>query len=162
MGTRSLTVFVDVGEKKKKTEIGVMYRHWDGYPQGMGQDLFEILKGYTITNGIPIGGNNWKLANGMGCLACQLIARMKDGPGNIYLYPAGTRDVGEQYIYTLRNTPETTDLILKVESCFGKRKVKLFKGLFCDFDSDVVEAKDRALWETPAPKRKRKKSQNKS
>lgn len=99
MGTRALTVFVDDMDQK---EIVVMYRQFDGYPKGHGKDLRAFLRGYKITNGISELGAK-KHANGMSCLAGQVISRFKtEYPyGNIYLYPAGTRDVGEEYVYTV-------------------------------------------------------------
>jgi hypothetical protein len=92
MGTRSLTVFKEDGK-----EIVVMYRQFDGYPSGHGKDLAEILAGRKIVNGFS--SIDKKVFNGMGCLAAQVVAELKDGPGNIYLYPAGTRDCWEEYVY---------------------------------------------------------------
>lgn len=96
MGTRSLTVFVE----EDGTEIVVMYRQFDGYLEGMGKDLAEFLDGIKLVNGIPMGTTK-RLANGMGCLAAQAIADFKTEVGNVYLYPAGTRDCGEEFIYTV-------------------------------------------------------------
>ena len=38
----------------------------------------------TIVNGIPVG-NTGTIANGPECLAAQMIAHFKKGPGGIYL-----------------------------------------------------------------------------
>ena len=35
----------------------------------------------------------------MECLAAQAIAHFKTKPGGFYLYPAGTRNAGEDYVY---------------------------------------------------------------
>lgn len=94
MGTRSLTV-VQEGD----TEIVVMYRQFDGYLEGHGKDLAEFLDGIPVVNGI---GDNRKVFNGVGCLAASLVAHFKDGAGSIYLYPAGTRDCGEEYTYIIK------------------------------------------------------------
>ena len=94
MGTRSLTIFNDGGER----EIVVMYRQMDGYLEGHGVDLAEFLSPFIVVNGIGVGDNR-VIANGMSCLAAQAIAHFKTGVGSIYLYPAGTRDAGEEYIY---------------------------------------------------------------
>ena len=94
MGTRSLTVFKD-GEH----EIAVMYRQMDGYPSGHGADLAEFLSGMRVVNGLSAFGDNSKTANGMDCLAAQVVAYFKTGPGGIYLMSAGTRECGEEYIY---------------------------------------------------------------
>ncbi len=95
MGTRSLTVISDSGGQ----EIVVMYRQFDGYPSGMGYELAKFLEPLTITN--DISGSKKQTANGMGCLAAQLIKNFKECVGNIYLYPAGSRDLGEEYTYSI-------------------------------------------------------------
>jgi len=93
MGTRSLTVFLD----SDNTEIAVMYRQMDGYPSGHGQELADFLAGMVMVNGLSSDSD--KVANGCGCLAAQVVAEFKDEPGDIYLYPGDTRNMGEDYIY---------------------------------------------------------------
>jgi hypothetical protein len=123
MGTRSLTVF---NETEKNGEICVMYRQFDGYPSGHGKELKNLLKDMVLVNGIPVGDNR-KLANGMGCLAAQVVSSMKDGPGGIYIHPKGTRDCGEEYIYTLYPIDEMIGV--KVEEVHGDGKTKtLYNG----------------------------------
>jgi hypothetical protein len=99
MGTRSLTVFVDATPKGNR-EIVVMYRQMDGYPSGHGIELASFLSPFVIVNGFAYNDQR-TIANGMGCLAAQTIAQFKleSGVGSIYLHPASTRDVGEEYIY---------------------------------------------------------------
>lgn len=94
MGTRSLTIIQD----EKGNEIAVMYRQFDGYPAGHGSELAEFLSGMMIVNGMGAGQPE-RIANGMNCLAAQIIAHFKEEPGGIYLYPALTRDCWEEYIY---------------------------------------------------------------
>ncbi len=96
MGTRSLTVILDSNDR----EICVLYRQFDGYPTGHGAELQHFLCGFSIVNGLG-SERERKVANGMDCLAAQLIAHFKTEAGGFYLYPAGTRDCGEEYIYTL-------------------------------------------------------------
>jgi len=85
-------------------EIMVMYRHTDGYPEGHGVELAKFLKGMIIVNGIRLNDER-RIANGMGCLAAQMVTHFKvralldDGVSGIYLHPSGTRDIGEEYIY---------------------------------------------------------------
>lgn len=93
MGTRSITRIQD----GKGREIVGMYRQMDGYPSGHGVELAEFLNGFQITNGLSISGNPEKTANGMNCLAAQIIAHFKTSPGSIYLYPPGSED--QEYIY---------------------------------------------------------------
>ena len=68
MGTRSLTIF------QEKEEIAVLYRQFDGYPEGHGRELAEFLSGYKFTKGKI---DNPKTANGMDCLAAQIVAHFK-------------------------------------------------------------------------------------
>lgn len=127
MGTRSLTVFIDEHSKK---EIVVMYRQYDGYIEYYGKRLCDYLQSFDeVVNGI--GANDYvrKTANGMSCLAAQAIMHFKseienrdwntkvfnaekgimesaliegNHSGGIYLYPAKTRDCGEEYIYIVK------------------------------------------------------------
>ena len=110
MGTRSLTRVIprqkglsyDDGHNHVEKSVVNIYKQYDGYPDGLGLELAEFLSDFTIVNGLgnmpPI-----KVANGTGCLAAQLVAHLKDGPGNVYL-EALTGEPGdswEEYIYTL-------------------------------------------------------------
>ena len=91
MGTRSLT-FVYEG----KQPIINMYRQFDGYPSGHGQELAEFLNSFDeVVNGIPVGDNR-KLANGMGCLAAQMIANFKNSVGGFYIYSVNSTDCGQE------------------------------------------------------------------
>ena len=96
MGTRALTVFQD----SDNNEIAVLYRQFDGYEDGHGKELVEFLENKEILNGIS-GQTLQEAFNGMNCLAAAVVAHFKQEIGRIYLYPAGTRDCGEEYIYTI-------------------------------------------------------------
>jgi len=98
MGTRSLTFIKD--EYDKNNNIICMYRQYDGYLSGHGKELAEFLQDFTVVNGYS-NITPARSANGMSCLAAQLVAYFKDGIGNIYLYPTNTSDVGEEFIYTI-------------------------------------------------------------
>lgn len=124
MGTRSLTVF----KESDGQEIVVLYRQFDGYPSGHGLELAEFLNGITIVNGIP-GGAEGRMANGMGCLAAQVIAHFKTEVGGFYLYPAGSRDHWEEFIYTVSGQTGEP-LIIEVTDSGGK---PLFNGPISDF-----------------------------
>ena len=94
MGTRSLT-FVYDGEQP----IINMYRQFDGYPSGHGQELAEFLNSFdAITNGISLGENR-KTANGMGCLAAQMIVNFKNGVGGFYIYSVDSTNCWQDYEY---------------------------------------------------------------
>jgi hypothetical protein len=96
MGTRSLTILNDVDE-----EVVVIYRQFDGYVEGHGKELAEILapegKPIPVVNGIRGG----MCFNGGGCAAAHVVSKLKTEPGGIYLHKAGTRNCGEDYTYTV-------------------------------------------------------------
>ncbi len=142
MGTRSLTVFLD----ENGTEILAMYRHYDGYPTGHGADLKAFLSDFVVVNGY----NNEtpkRAANGMNCLVAEVIAHFKEGIGNIYVYPAGTRNCGEEYIYTVYY--KDGNIALKLQAgCvtfFGFPGTEqanmpvLFDSEIAEFDPETVE-----------------------
>ena len=99
MGTRSLTYIKDQYEDNDNIII-CMYRQYDGYLSGHGKELAEFLQDFTVVNGYN-SLTPARSANGIPCLAAQLVAHFKDGIGNIYLYPTSTKDVGEEFIYTI-------------------------------------------------------------
>lgn len=95
MSTRSLTHVYEDGKI-----LLTFYRQSDGYPEGHGRELAKFLDGFRIVNGLC--GDEGKVANGMPCLAAFLVAHFKDGPGGIYIYPAGASDCSEEYVYRVR------------------------------------------------------------
>lgn len=139
MGTRSLTAIQSEGK-----EIALIYRQFDGYPTGMGADIKRVLKNIRIVNGIT--DRNARVANGMECLAAQLVKGVKDGVGNVYLYSPGMRDCGEEYIYTLyvggakQKNPHRDGqvLYLKVYYVWGKKT--LYNGPLSGFNPKAAEA----------------------
>ena len=92
MGTRSLT-FVYDGD----VPLINIYRQYDGYPSGHGHELAQFLDSKTLVNGF--GEQNSVEANGMGCLAAQLIVQLKHGVGGIYIYPVSSTDCFQDYEY---------------------------------------------------------------
>jgi hypothetical protein len=92
MGTRSLTFVYD-----EDTPLINMYRQYDGYPSGHGAELAEFLSGFEIVNGY--GEVKPKIANGMGCLAGQMIANFKKTVGGFYIYALTDTDCFQDYEY---------------------------------------------------------------
>ena len=92
MGTRSLT-FVYDGD----VPVINIYRQYDGYPSGHGHELAQFLDSKTLVNGYA--KQNSAQANGMGCLAAQLIVQLKHGIGGIYIYPVTSTDCFQDYEY---------------------------------------------------------------
>ena len=135
MGTRSLTfVYTDhYGSDESPTPIINMYRQFDGYPTGHGAELATFLNSFdAVVNGIPFGDTR-KLANGMGCLAAQLIAHFKDGVGGFYLYPVTSVDCGQEYEYHIYSDRITV---------FGWDKEHLFTGPWSAFTEFCTEKED--------------------
>lgn len=94
MGTRSLTYVFDTDG----SAVVCMYRQFDGYLAGHGKELADFLNGFEIVNGY--GSAMPKLANGMGCLAAQLVSHFKVGTGGFYLeVPKLGNDFGQEYEY---------------------------------------------------------------
>jgi hypothetical protein len=119
MGTRSLTFVYDDTAK-----VMCMYRQFDGYPSGHGRELADFLLGFdAVVNGLRFNETR-KVANGMGCLAAQLVGNFKTGAGGFYLYPTNTTDAGQEYEYHVY-----ADKVV-VKDCDG---AKLFTGNWDEF-----------------------------
>ena len=130
MGTRSLTFVYDEDGKK----LINMYRQYDGYPSGHGKDLAEFLEPITMVNGI--GMTKAVIANGPGCLAAQLVAHFKDGPGGIYLEPTTAVDCGQDYEYHIATHGEGVELRItcqRIEGLRPFRRKKIFDGSIEEF-----------------------------
>ena len=89
----------------KHTPIINLYRQYDGYPSGHGAELAEFLAPFTIGNGLN-SNNPSKYANGMGCLAAQLVAHFKEEAGQFYLEPTDAKDCGQDYEYHIYQNKE--------------------------------------------------------
>ena len=122
MGTRSLTV---INSEWDNSEICVLYKQYDGYPEGHGTDLLNFLKDMQLVNGISSDDDNKRISNGMDCLAAQIVAHFKTGPGYFYINAAGSRDMCEEFIYTIYTKDKI--LYIKVEDTYDKGHL-LFDG----------------------------------
>jgi len=122
MGTRSLTYVYD-----NKIPVVCMYRQFDGYPSGHGQELADFLFGGKLVNGIPFGSKE-KLFNGMGCLAAQMVAAFKEEAGGFYLISTDkNHDSDQEYEYHIFE-----DNVI-VYSGYSKENNILFNGPWTDF-----------------------------
>lgn len=101
MGTRALTKIYD----ERGQHIVTMYRQFDGYPEEHGLQLGEFLSERKLINGISMGRGESESnsANGMGCLAAQVVAHFKNeaGLGGIYLFRERETD-HEDFTYEIR------------------------------------------------------------
>lgn len=123
MSTRSLTFVKDDTNRV----VMNMYRQCDGYPSGLGTELYEFLKDIKMVNGL---GDDFakKIANGAGCLAAQIVAHFKDGPGGVYLHHPSSKDCGQDYEYHI--TADTSGITVKVVEAgwTGHRAKTLYQG----------------------------------
>lgn len=95
MGTRALTFVYDDDDRP----IINLYRQHDGYPSAHGRELAEFLTSIKeITNGIRMDEAR-KTANGMSCLAAQIVAHFKKDVGSFYLYNIEDTDHCQDYEY---------------------------------------------------------------
>ncbi len=109
MGTRSLTrviprqegIAYNKGHEHAEESWVTMYRHYDGDPAWHGLELANYLKDFKIINGLGSGVELGVHANGVGCLAAQLVGHFKDSVGDIYLRPHVGGSGDEDYIYTI-------------------------------------------------------------
>jgi hypothetical protein len=135
MGTRSLTYVYDNDEQP----IMCMYRQFDGYPTGHGLELAEFLLPFKIVNGYSGDVKMGKVANGMGCLAAQLVGNFKTDVGNFYLYaPRLKIDAMQEYEYHV--TENSVKVLL---SGYGESEEVIFEGSyeeFFDFCREKVES----------------------
>jgi hypothetical protein len=76
-----------------------IYKQFDGYPDGLGQEVADFLNSKQLVNGIQ--ERNSFIANGMGCLAAQLVKHLKKGVGDVYIRDTGPESQGEEYIYNV-------------------------------------------------------------
>jgi hypothetical protein len=73
MSTRSTLIIKD----EQGDIILQLFRHWDGYFSVAGRDIVEFIQGGKLVNGFNQDSEYGKVYNGMGDLACQLIAHFK-------------------------------------------------------------------------------------
>lgn len=85
---------IQIFNEKNKLLVTV-YAHYDGGFNAMGNRLKEFLSNFDIVNGIK-SDDNVRCANGMGCLAAQVIAHLKTGIGDIYI---ATSEIALEYTY---------------------------------------------------------------
>jgi len=140
MGTRSLTFVYD-----EQDAIINMYRQYDGYPSGHGAELAEFLAPFTMVNGISTRESR-KVANGMGCLAAQLVAHFKSEAGGFYLYPTSAVDCGQDYEYHVyHNGSEGLRVSITNRGCnfFGLTQSdvndRIFDGTVAEFTAFCTE-----------------------
>ena len=81
-----------------------LYGHLDGGVNFYGKELLDFLSKFTLVNGLPtqeLAKMEMHVANGMGCLAAQVIAHFKTEAGNFYVSPIPKNgdNNNEDYVY---------------------------------------------------------------
>jgi len=69
--------------------VANMYKHWDGYPEGILPVLLRNIALKEETQGISENATIKTHYNGFGCLVAQIIKGFKKGIGDVYLEPEG-------------------------------------------------------------------------
>jgi hypothetical protein len=99
----------------------------DGYSSGHGLQLANFLTPIELVNGLSLDDEGKRVANGMPCLADQLVAHFKTGVGGIYLEAIGLeKDYGQEYEYYI------FDNTVRVFEIDPTRKV-IFQGTWKEF-----------------------------
>jgi hypothetical protein len=102
MGTRSITRIYSQTESGEKSHLVSFYRHADGYPEGHGKELADILRKGEFVSGLPPSRESRILGlyfNGAGCGAATVISVLKDEPGGIYIIPESRDNMWEEWTY---------------------------------------------------------------
>lgn len=100
MGTRSLTFVHDEDDYV----VVCVYQQFDGYFDGVGDNILGFLRGSRVVNGISMDAGQ-TIFNGAGDLAARLITHFKEGDannaGDVYIEPATLEDgdMGTEYAY---------------------------------------------------------------
>lgn len=103
MGTRSLTFVHDEDDNV----VVCIYQQFDGYFDGVGDNILDFLRGGTVVNGISMGTDKPQF-NGAGDLAARLITHFKDGDasiaGGVYVESPTLvdGDMGTEFAYHIR------------------------------------------------------------
>ena len=144
MGTRStyriIEQFTDDKTKKEvNQDICLIYVQFDGYPSGHPSETAEWLSTGKVVNGYSL--NEELQFNGAGCLAAQLVAKMKKGTGGVYLQNLKSRGKSwEDYLYDIIVKEDHTIEFVCYEN--GRRKTEVFRGIPSDFVKHYSKKED--------------------
>lgn len=134
MGTRSITRFA---KDSTSAPFAAFYCQFDGYLDGHGEKLRTAFGHFNIVNGMQRGQRD--IANGMGCLAAQVVAVLKKEPGNVYMVEADGGDEEFNYRLYASDTDENGigvgQVMVKAEA-YGKT---LYEGLLSYLPGDSNE-----------------------
>jgi hypothetical protein len=130
MGTRG-TIHIKDG---KKTILS-LYRQYDCYPTGLGEELKAGFGATQIVNGFSLAMKAPAYANTVQCLAAQIVANQKQGLGHVYITDARDRQEYNYFIAADRDGK----LTLRVTN---SANVELYNGPLASFNGSAVEASE--------------------
>jgi hypothetical protein len=130
MGTRSQT-YIHTGDFNSAV-LACIYRQFDGYPTGMGNDIAKAIGSRKLVNGYNDAATG---TNGMGCAAALLISALKgDKCGNVYIEHPESQRSGCDYYYDLAAVGGA----IHIRVTDGDDT--LFEGPLSEFDGEKLEA----------------------
>jgi hypothetical protein len=137
MGTRSTVKFYrNKHNEKPNVCVASIYQQYDGYLEGVGKELIEWLKTFTIVNGIGLD-EEIKIANGIDCLAAQYIKDHKADVGGLYM--TDKEDV-QEYNYEIyddeNNGKQDLYIIVKDDAWNKTKPIILLEGYLSEIDID--------------------------
>ena len=123
-----------------------IFKHWDGYPAGLGRTLQELFGKCEIINGIA-DQKAPAFANGIGCFAAQLVKALKNEIGDIHIRDVSIASQGEEFSYTLSEKDGTLHLhvgsgSMTMFGCPGdeeKDMITLYAGSLADYNPGEEE-----------------------
>ena len=135
MGTRSTYRVIEQYKNEdgsiENNNLVLVYRQYDGYPTGHPLETAEWLATAKVVNGLGMSETQL-VFNGAGCLAAQLIAKFKDGPGGTYVHNLESRgECWEDYLYDIIVTEDRTIEYVCYDNVDDKPE--LFRGTPSDF-----------------------------
>lgn len=122
MGTHATVKFVN----STNQYLGGLYIHYDGYLDGVGEEITAILRKAKLGNGISGDVKMGEFFNGFEDLGAQMISLLKKNTvGNVYLT---TEDTIEEYNYRIEEQKDGGALI----SCYDEEghEFKEFRKVF--------------------------------
>ncbi len=147
MGTRSTYRIIEeniVGKKVKKVKqepLCLIYFQYDGYPSGHPSETAEWLASGKVVNGY--GLNDQLQFNGAGCLAAQMVAKFKDGVGNVYIQTLSSRSKSwEDYLYDIIVKDNFTIEFVAYEN--GETPTEIFRGTPSEFAAKYKKVEEEA------------------
>lgn len=98
MGTRSITHIHEMEGLGDEEIVCSFFRHWDGYPEGHGQDILNFVEGKRLVNGIGSDFEEGVDFNRAGTFAVPFMQYIQNESG-CEVIPTGAKNYGEEYTY---------------------------------------------------------------